>query len=160
MKIVSLADGDPVDLKPKRPRSAVFFLLQGSRGFRLLNAGYIEHADTRGVGHELLQKLEPFHRCLELLENQAGYVSSGSRKTRDQTVSDWVTNDRYDDGNGSCHLLRCSRTGRPMGHDYIDLQSNKLIRQNWQTVELPFRPPILESHIPAFFVSQLAKALP
>ena len=39
-------------------------------------------------------------------------------------------------------------------------QRNKLIRQNWQTVELPFCPSIFESDISAVFVAQLAKAFP
>src|SRR5437773_7068786 len=97
MKIITLADSGPVDLQAERPRSAVFLLLRGSRGCRLLNAGYIEHADTGSLRHDLLQKLEPLHRRLELLEHQAGYISSRSRKTGDQTVSDWVTDYRYDD---------------------------------------------------------------
>src|SRR5829696_3993216 len=117
MKIISLTDRDPVNLQFERARSAVFVLLRGGCGFRLLNAGYIEYADTGSFRYDLFQKLEPFHCRLEFLEHQSGYVSARSRKTGDQTVSDWVTDYRYDNGNGRCRLLCCSRARCSMGYD-------------------------------------------
>jgi hypothetical protein len=122
--------------------------------------GTSSHPTREAFGHDLLHKFEPFHRRLELQEHEPGYISAWSGKAGDQAVCDRVAYHRYDDGNRACRLLCRSRPGRPVGHDYIDLQSNKLSRETWQAVELPLSPAIFDSKVPALLISQIPKTLP
>ena len=82
----------------------------------------------------------------------------GLREARDDAGRDGVAADRHDDRNRSSRLLGRVRPRCPVGHDDIDVETNKLGHQIREPIVFTLRPPELYDNVPALDVTEIAQA--
>ena len=109
---------------------------------------------------DFLDQFEPF--CVELRnkETRSRDVCFGPCETRDKTRRDSVAADRHDNWNRRGRLFRCARPRRPVGHDDIDVETNKLGGQPGEPIVFALRLAELYNNVPALDITEFAQTGP
>jgi hypothetical protein len=158
-EVVWPSHGHAADCEPQGSRSMVLLLPPHFGNLWPLDSGNVEPAEESGSRHHLLHKFKPFHRRLELLENEASDVTAWSRQAGDYPARHRIAYRRNYDGDLGGRLLCRARPGRSMSDYDVDLRPNELRGQSRQAVELSLGPAIFDDEVPAFLVSAIPETL-
>src|SRR5262245_52995757 len=109
--------------------------------------------------NHLHQKFEPFRVQLWGEERKPSEISTGSRQACHLTVPKWIIGRGEDDGDGFGRVLRLLGGHGSIGNDDIEFETDQLIGEIRQRLELSFRISVLDNNVFSFHVAKLMQAL-
>src|SRR5262245_60461996 len=125
-----------------------------------VSAGMPEGSNARHGGKSLLEQLQPLGGKLRAEERHPGDVPTRPREAGREAVPDRVAHDRHHDGDSSGRLLCSEGRGGIAGENEIEIKTEQLRRQLWESLDPSIRSPVFDDDVLPLHIPALAQSLP
>ncbi len=113
---------------------------------------------ARDLRERLLHQFEPFPRQLVILRREPGGIPARSGEARDETEPYGVRDD-WHDYRDCGRRLPGSHGALAARNDDVNLETNQVGSEAWESVVSSVRPPVLDDNVSPFDIAKLAESL-